>query len=563
MPGHTQKRRPASANGRTTPAKPRSTSSLMPKRAAISRTRVRQRGRIDRRLVVPGQGDEPVARQLGHQIRVLAHDVAPEEHLAALGAQRAEQALEVLQVDAAAAARVDVLTAASAPELEGLVAADVHLPALQVLHQLAHETQRELCVFRRRREHGGRPAAEARQLVAVRRLGPRAIGRMAQPALHVAEAVLVRDQLDAVRLAQRVEPAQVVRRERRRVAPDDLVAAIGEGVLDVELEVVEAQPRQQRDEALERRARRHAIAAHVEHQAAHGQRRRSRAARAPAASRPTARGSARASPRRSGARSRRAPRARCVRRRSRGRSLRGEARRRCTRRRARPPARRPHPIRGACADAGRVAAASRGSLHSPRPCPPSSTLIITSSTPRASTTRSCASCPSSRGASTRATSRRWCARPAWRTRSRCRRRTARPRRSSCWSRRRSAEFVAGVVGWVPLADPPAAARALDALRRSSGPPGRHPPPDPRRGRSRLGGAAARAGVAGAAGRARAQLRSVRVLAPPPRARRHVREAGARAARRRLPLRHAPRRSAAMGAVGERVRARGARIRTPG
>jgi hypothetical protein len=38
VPGHTQKGRPASAKGRTTPEKPRSTSSVMPKRAAIVRT---------------------------------------------------------------------------------------------------------------------------------------------------------------------------------------------------------------------------------------------------------------------------------------------------------------------------------------------------------------------------------------------------------------------------------------------------------------------------------------------------------------------------------------------
>jgi hypothetical protein len=60
----------------------------------------------------------------------------------------------------------------------------------------------------------------------------------------VAEAVLVGGELDAAIGAVGVEPVEILRRERRGVAPDVLVIAVGEGVLDVELEVVHAQARQ-------------------------------------------------------------------------------------------------------------------------------------------------------------------------------------------------------------------------------------------------------------------------------------------------------------------------------
>ena len=51
---------------------------------------------------------------------MLAHDVAPEEHLAAFRAQGLHQPLELVEIHAAAAARGDVRTALAAAELEGL-----------------------------------------------------------------------------------------------------------------------------------------------------------------------------------------------------------------------------------------------------------------------------------------------------------------------------------------------------------------------------------------------------------------------------------------------------------
>ncbi len=100
--------------------------------------------------------------------------------------------------------------------------------------------------------------------------GHRAIARMSQPALHVAESIEVRDQFDAERGAGVVELADLRRRQRGGVLPRVLVSAEGEGVFDVELELVDAQATQRADEREELGLRRHPRARDIEHEAAHG-----------------------------------------------------------------------------------------------------------------------------------------------------------------------------------------------------------------------------------------------------------------------------------------------------
>ena len=69
-----------------------------------------------------------------------------------------------------------------------------------------------------------------------------------EPALEVPEGVLVGHELDAARPAVVVEGVQVVGGVGIGVAPDVLVAGVGEGVLHVQLELVDLPARQPVDE---------------------------------------------------------------------------------------------------------------------------------------------------------------------------------------------------------------------------------------------------------------------------------------------------------------------------
>ena len=91
-------------------------------------------------------------------------------------------------------------------------------------------------------------------------LGHRPITRVTEPALHVTEGVEVRDEFDADLRAGVIKFSDLRRRQRRRVLPGVFVSAEGEGVFDVELELVDAHPAQRADEREEFRLRRHARA---------------------------------------------------------------------------------------------------------------------------------------------------------------------------------------------------------------------------------------------------------------------------------------------------------------
>ncbi len=102
----------------------------------------------------------------------------------------------------------------------------------------------------------------------MRRLGERQVPRVAKPAIHVAEGVLIRHELDPESPAVGVERLDLLAGERRRVLPDLVVAAVGEGVLDVELELVQLPLGEEIDELVQGGHRRDPIPAHIEHDAA-------------------------------------------------------------------------------------------------------------------------------------------------------------------------------------------------------------------------------------------------------------------------------------------------------
>ena len=175
----------------------------------------------------------------------------------------------MLDVHALLAVARDAFLALPVSEVERLVAVHVDTTRREVRQELREQLERERGVLRRRREHRRLHPVTGDRLEAVGRLRPAPVRLVREPARHVPEAVLVGHELDAVLGAERVEPPHVLRRDRRRVAPHDLVVGVRERVLGVELDVVDARDRADADEPLERVARRDAIPAHVEHVAAH------------------------------------------------------------------------------------------------------------------------------------------------------------------------------------------------------------------------------------------------------------------------------------------------------
>ena len=87
--------------------------------------------------------------------------------------------------------------------------------------------------------------------------------------MQVTEALLVGDELDAPFAAALVEHEDVARRNRARIAPDLLVPAVGEAVLGVELQLVDAQLAQRGDQRVQCARSWDARAADIEHHAAH------------------------------------------------------------------------------------------------------------------------------------------------------------------------------------------------------------------------------------------------------------------------------------------------------
>ena len=82
------------------------------------------------------------------------------------------------------------------------------------------------------------------------------------------ERILVRHQLHAPLAAIGIQLANLFRRHRTRVAPDRLVAAVGEGVFGIELKLVHLQSGQHVHQPEKGVHRRHLVTADVQHHAA-------------------------------------------------------------------------------------------------------------------------------------------------------------------------------------------------------------------------------------------------------------------------------------------------------
>ena len=227
-------------------------------------------------LVTPLEGDR-IRRNLSYPVGspgalvglVLDHHVAPELHPVVAPADQLVDPAQELEVDPHRAALGAGPGRAPAAEIEGLVEPGVERAAGEAGEELVEEVGQQVQAPR----VGGaqaerlRPVAE-RVLDPLRDLGERPVAVVDQPPVQVAEAVLVRHQLDEAAPAVGVEGADVRRRQRAGLRPDLFVPPVGEGVLGVELELVELELGQQLDQAEELGERRHPAAGDVEHDAA-------------------------------------------------------------------------------------------------------------------------------------------------------------------------------------------------------------------------------------------------------------------------------------------------------
>jgi hypothetical protein len=94
---------------------------------------------------------------------------------------------------------------------------------------------------------------------------------MHQPALQVAERILIGHQLNEALSAIGVEGQDLLAGDGRRVLPDCAVVTVGEGVLGVQLDLVELPTGELVDEAEERRHGGHFVPTHIEHDAPVGE----------------------------------------------------------------------------------------------------------------------------------------------------------------------------------------------------------------------------------------------------------------------------------------------------
>ena len=206
--------------------------------------------------VVAPLADRDAVGDLREPVRVRREDVAPDQQLATVDLGQLAQGPDP----------GEIVVEAPGGQLPRLVEPDVDVGAVgEVGQQLGEEPPDE----RQgpgggRLDRAGRPA-HAHHHVAVGVHGQVPVGLVEQPAVHVAEAVLVRHQRDVPLAAERVEGLDVLRRVRARVAPHDLVARVGEGVLGVELDVVDLPLGEAIDQRVQRLQRGDLVPGDVDH----------------------------------------------------------------------------------------------------------------------------------------------------------------------------------------------------------------------------------------------------------------------------------------------------------
>ena len=205
--------------------------------------------------------------ELGGQLRMVDEHVAPELRGAPAPAHQLVHLPDVVQVDRSRAALFD--DAARPRQADArLVTADVHLTAREVREQFLQQ----LVDQRDRAGIGGtQGAVQAAVRVEDRRivvLAQRAVARMDHPARQVPEGVLVRHQFHIAIAAVGVELHHLLAGHRRPVGPHLSVVAVGEGVLGIELELVDLPFAEQVDQAEQGLHGRYPVAADVQHDAA-------------------------------------------------------------------------------------------------------------------------------------------------------------------------------------------------------------------------------------------------------------------------------------------------------
>src|SRR5215207_2774968 len=176
---------------------------------------------------------------------------------------------QVIEVDAACALLLDSPGAPATANVPGLVAADVELLAGEMRKQLGEQLSHELdAALVRWVQAEGRhlPGMSLPgQLEAIRALGQVVVAGQLQPVVHVPEGVLVGHQLDEPLTAIGVEPEYLLTGHRASLRPYLAVVLVGEGVLRIQLEVVDLPPGEQVDQTEERLQGRDLAPAYVEH----------------------------------------------------------------------------------------------------------------------------------------------------------------------------------------------------------------------------------------------------------------------------------------------------------
>src|ERR1035438_9557983 len=163
-------------------------------------------------------------------------DVAPEHHAFAARGNFAVDFVQEIEIDPAFAQSLAKLFALAAPQIPGLVAADVEKPARKIGQQCivktAQKWQRAGMIWRERCW----PADKFSTRVFIRRgnLGQFFQTWMLQQIAHMAERILVRHKINAEITAARVERADFGGGQRAPALPGGYVFAIGERMLRVD-----------------------------------------------------------------------------------------------------------------------------------------------------------------------------------------------------------------------------------------------------------------------------------------------------------------------------------------
>ncbi len=194
----------------------------------------------------------------GDKVGLARDHVSPHQHLAAgeLGepAQCRHPGQEVVQ--------------AARGKFPRLVEAHVDPAAGEERQQLGQQLPHEREGARIGRVDGhGRPRDAEGVDEAVGSEGERPVAGVAQPAVHVAQAVLVRHELDVPGAAEGIELTDLLRVERARLSVNIKVVAVGEGVLGIQLHLVHLERGQSVDHVLQGVHGRDLVAGDVEHDA--------------------------------------------------------------------------------------------------------------------------------------------------------------------------------------------------------------------------------------------------------------------------------------------------------